>query len=37
MRGKMVPLVKVGLNPHISFTQGHEGRHMEDPQTSQAM
>jgi hypothetical protein len=34
---EIVPQIEVGLNPHVSLTQGHEGRHMQDPRRSQVM
>jgi hypothetical protein len=34
---EVVPQVEVGLNQHVGFTQGYEGRDMYDPQRSQMM
>jgi hypothetical protein len=34
---EVVPQVEVGLNPHVGFAQGYEGRDMYDPQRSQMM
>jgi hypothetical protein len=28
---KVVPHIEVGLDPHIDLTQGHKGRHAQDP------
>jgi hypothetical protein len=34
---EVLPHVKIRVNPHISFTRGHEGRDMQDPPGSQVV
>jgi hypothetical protein len=31
------PQIKVGLNPHVGFTQGHKGCDMQDPRGGQVV